>query len=76
MTEHESFKKWLQHKCSPQADTTINTFEYGVIHALYNPRREVFIMLPSQKEYSREIVENAFHNEVEINHLIIEMLEQ
>ncbi|WP_019215711.1 hypothetical protein [Legionella tunisiensis] len=75
MTEHENFKKWLKHKCSPQTDT-INTFEYGVIHALYNPKREVFIMLPSQKEYSREIVENAFQHEVELNHLIIEMLEQ
>lgn len=75
MTEHESFRKWLQNKCSSQADA-VNTFEYGVIHALYNPRREVFIMLPSQKEYSREMVDNAFKNEVELNHLIIEMLEQ
>ncbi|WP_058534544.1 hypothetical protein [Legionella saoudiensis] len=69
---HETFKKWLKGKCSPQSNSVSNSFQDEKINAQYDEQQEVFII--GTKEYPRSQVETTIDNEEEFNLLVIDMV--
>ena len=71
---HESFKKWLKGKCSPQAEVVSNSYEGEGITAEYDSKREGFIIYPHEKEYALAIVKETLDSEELFNALVTEMM--
>lgn len=72
---HESFKKWLKGKCSPQADVVSNFFEGEGITAEYDSKEEEFTIIhPHKKEYSMLQIKETLENEEAFNSLVTEMM--
>ncbi|RUR05322.1 hypothetical protein [Legionella sp. km772] len=71
---HESFKKWLKGKCSPQAEVVSNSYEGEGITAEYDMNKEEFIIYPQEKEYPLGTVRETLHSEELFNALVTEMM--
>jgi len=72
---HESFKKWLKGKCSPQADVVSNSYEGEGIKAEYDSKGEAFIIYPDKKEYLLAKVKETLGSEELFNGLVTEMMD-
>lgn len=69
---HETLKKWLKGKCSPQTEAVSNLFQDEKIKAHFDSARDLFIV--GEKGYPRSYVATVLDNEEDFNLLIIEML--
>ena len=66
------FKKWI--KSVLIGESSDRTFQSGDIKARYDFDREVIIMLPDGKIFSRELISDAFYYDNKYNALIAKML--
>jgi hypothetical protein len=70
---HETFKKWLKGKCSPQSDSVSNSYEDETLKASYDAQRDLFLV--GNKEYPRSQVAHIVDYEEEFNLLMIDMVQ-